>query len=285
MSELKPLTTLLDTSVGDEAPLPKELAALYGSLRLPRGVARPHVFANFVTSIDGVVSLQIPGKAGGGDISGGNEHDRIVMGLLRAVADAVITGAGTLRDARQHVWTPKHIYPKLAPAYDQLRVAMGKAAQPLNVIVTSSGALDVSVRIFQPGVVPVLVVTTSSGARLLRSAGLPDHVRIAEVAAERNISTAAVLDAVAKVQLCEQILLECGPALMASFVAERQVDELFLTIAPQVAGRDDSATLPSFVAGRRFAPDDARWGSFVSLKFVDDFLFVRYALERLPQTK
>lgn len=50
--------------------------------------------ANFVTTLDGVVSLGIPGKAGGGPISGENVHDRLLMGLLRVVSDAIIVGAG-----------------------------------------------------------------------------------------------------------------------------------------------------------------------------------------------
>ena len=50
--------------------------------------------ANFVTTLDGVVSLGIPGQAGGGPISGENVHDRLLMGLLRVVSDAIIVGAG-----------------------------------------------------------------------------------------------------------------------------------------------------------------------------------------------
>ncbi len=54
------------------------------------------MLSNFVTTLDGVVSLQVKGHDGGGDISGFNADDRMVMGLLRAVADAVVLGAGSL---------------------------------------------------------------------------------------------------------------------------------------------------------------------------------------------
>ena len=60
------------------------------------------------------MSLNVPGQSGGGPISGFNQQDRMVMGLLRAVADAVIVGAGTLRSAPQHLWTAEYIYPPLA---------------------------------------------------------------------------------------------------------------------------------------------------------------------------
>src|SRR4051794_871996 len=90
---LTPLESLYDTSEGDELPLPPDLASLYGSFRLRRG----SIIGNFVTTLDGVVSLGVPGQSGGGEISGFNQHDRMLMGLLRAVADAVVVGAGTLR--------------------------------------------------------------------------------------------------------------------------------------------------------------------------------------------
>ena len=60
--------------------------------------------ANFVSSLDGVVSLGVPGKAGGGEISGFNPHDRMVMGLLRAAADAESLLAETIRARRLRAW-------------------------------------------------------------------------------------------------------------------------------------------------------------------------------------
>jgi hypothetical protein len=73
---------------------------------------RPHVIANFVQTIDGVVSFRIPGRSGGGEISGGSAEDRFVMGLLRSIADAVLVGSGTLHGDPGHVRTPEFIYPE-----------------------------------------------------------------------------------------------------------------------------------------------------------------------------
>src|ERR1700693_4378016 len=112
MNDLSPLDTLYETDRGDSLPLSSQLAGLYGDLRFPMDVDKPYVVANLVTSLDGVVSFDLPGHPGGGDISGSNPHDRMVMGLLRAAADAVIVGAGTLRATPGHVWTAEHIYPQ-----------------------------------------------------------------------------------------------------------------------------------------------------------------------------
>src|SRR5512143_3268885 len=165
MTPLEPLESLLDRMDGDDLPLPTELAALYGPLRFPRWEGRPYVIGNFVTTMDGVASLSAPGLAGGGPISGSNPHDRMVMGLLRSVADAVIVGAGTLRSVPNHLWTADYIYPTLSGLYRQVRVASGKEASPLNVIVTARGDIDLSLPVFRSGAVKVLVVTNPQGAR------------------------------------------------------------------------------------------------------------------------
>jgi hypothetical protein len=51
---MEPLATLFDESRGEVLPLPPELAALHGELRMPVRPDRPHVFANFVASVDGM---------------------------------------------------------------------------------------------------------------------------------------------------------------------------------------------------------------------------------------
>ena len=48
------------------------------------------------------------------------------MGLLRAIADVVIIGFGTLGADRRHVWTAENIFPDLADEYRRLSKALGK---------------------------------------------------------------------------------------------------------------------------------------------------------------
>jgi riboflavin biosynthesis pyrimidine reductase len=277
MTALAPLEGLYDTASGGDLPLPPELAALYGPLRFPVYPGRPYVVGNFVTTLDGVVSLGVPGQAGGGEISGFNPHDRMVMGLLRAVADAVIIGAGTLRAASpEHLWTAEYIYPPLADAFRSLRSALGKREPPLNVVVTARGELDLDRRVFRTGEVPVSVVTTPEGARRLGGQALPPSVQITAGASAQMLTARTVLEAVGSGQLRDLILVEAGPRLMGDFLAERQLDELFLTLAPQVAGRDGSLDRPGFVTGKRFAPEHPLWGTLVGLKRGGSHLFLRY---------
>src|ERR1700736_1234046 len=137
-----PLKTLWTGNQGKAVPLPATLTRLYGRFRLPQAGSLPYVFSNFVTTVDGVVSLRLRGHANGGDISGFNAQDRMVMGLLRAVADVVIVGSGTLAADSQQVWTPEAICPELAAEYSRMRRALGKSGPPLNVVVSGSGSLN-----------------------------------------------------------------------------------------------------------------------------------------------
>ena len=279
MTDLTPLDTLYDDDLGDDLPLPIELAQLYGPLRFPSQPRRPFIIGNFVTTLDGVVSLQVTGHAGGGEISGFNSHDHMVMGLLRAAADAVIVGAGTLRASPRHLWIAEHIFPALSDAYRSLRTALGKSQPPLNVIVTARGEIDLSLPVFQSGLVPVLIITTAEGACRIKAQRPAATIQIESIENEVSLSVRSILEVVGHVRPCELILTEGGPRLMGDFLAEKQLDELFLTLAPQIAGRDDAIERPGLVAGKIFAPQQAVWGTLKSIKQGDSHLFLRYSFE------
>lgn len=280
-SALTPLAVLYDAAPGEPLPLPPELAALYGTLRLPAPIAtasaRPLVISNFVSTLDGVVALPEPGYAGGGAISGFDKHDRAVMGLLRAISDAVVVGAGTLRSVPRGLWTAEHIYPPLAPAYAALRAALGKPEPPLNVIVTARGALDLTLPVFASGAVPTLIVTTPRGAERLASETLPPGVRVAAGGDAERVSAPDVLAAIHAVRPASTtVLVEGGPQLMADFFTERLIDDLFLTLAPQLAGRDAASPRLGLVEGALFLPAHPLWGALVSARRGGSHLFLRY---------
>lgn len=281
MSEqtLAPLHSLFEKEVGAPIPLPPEIARLYGPLRLPARAGRPYVIGNFVTTLDGVVSLEVPGKTGGGEISGNNRQDHFVMGILRAAADAIIVGAGTLRDSPGHRWTAAHISPAFARPYQQLRLALGKPEPPLNVIVTARGAVSMSLALMRDGSIPILIITTPHGEERIHTQHVPPWVQVVAIEGQADILSAqAVLQATQQARRCDVILTEGGPQLLGSFLAERLLDELFLTLAPQIAGRDGHHERPGLVTGQLFAPEDPRWGELVSVKRGESHLFLRYRL-------
>ena len=200
------------------------------------------------------------------------------MGLLRAVADVVVVGAGTLAADRQHVWTPETICPPLASDFGLLRKALGKSGPPLNVIVSGSGSLDLRLPVFSSGAVQVMVITSAAGAKRLAEQRIPETVDIRAVRSGGSLIAArTICSEICRVHGVKQILLESGPRLTADFYEQRLVSEQFLTLAPQIAGRKAGDGRLGMVMGRLFAPHNPLWGQLVDVRQAGSHLFLRYS--------
>ena len=275
---LMPLKPLWTGSQGMTLPLPARLTRLYGSFRLRHAGSRPYISSNFVTTLDGVVSLRTRGHAGGGDISGFSAQDRMVMGLLRAIADVVIVGSGTLAADSQQIWTAEAICPELAPEYSQLRGALGKSGPPFNVIVSGSGSLDLRLPVFASGRVKVMIITTTAGAKRLARQRIPGGVEIRAIRrGEGEIAASAICSEVCAVRGVKRVLVEGGPRLLADFFKQRLVSEQFLTLAPQIAGRVEGDGRLGMVMGKVFAPRNPLWGKLIDVRQGASHLFLRYS--------
>jgi len=271
------LASLLDRTDGDAMPLTPDLVRRYGGeLRTPS--RRPYVFANFVSTVDGIVSFGVPGHDRARDVSLGDPNDRFVLALLRAVSDAVIVGAGTLRKEPDSVWTAESVFPDAAREFAAVRSAAGLAAQPLTVLVTASGELDLSLPAFTRGG-PVLVATTAAGAR--RLGRTPDRVRVRSLADDAELRMADVVRVTAEAAGGGRLLTEGGPSILGRFLDEGLLDELFLTIAPRLAGRTREHSRVPLVEGVAFDATRAPGAALVSVRSGGDYLFTRYAFRRV----
>jgi riboflavin biosynthesis pyrimidine reductase len=271
-----PLTIPVDRRGG---LLPSQLADRFpGELIIDLLDERPTVVANFVTSLDGVVAMSPDGGAGGGDISGFSEADRYMMALLRGLADVVVVGAGTVRVGHRHVWTAAHVQPDLAEAFAAWRSEMWLAPQPTTIVVTASGNLDATHTGLNAPDVPVIVATTRAGADRLAALPFAPNVRIEVVGDGTRVPAGALLEVIraagARLALCEG-----GPHLFGELLRARLIEELFLTVAPQVAGRDASAQRLSLVEGTSFGEGRGRWANLASVRRAGDDLFLRYRFE------
>ena len=281
---MEQITTLLDrNSTGNPAVLPEELKRLYnGDLQFPAREDRPYVAGNFVSSIDGVVSFEIPRKSGGGEISGFNKGDRFIMGLLRASADAVLVGSGTLRDTpSKHLWIAEHTYPEARDLYARYRQGvLSKTPMPLNVIVSRSGKLDLQKAVFRTPGLKTLIVTSAEGKETLvkNGVGALESVQVREVEGPAGRSSPQAILKLLRDEFGVKMLLhEGGPGFFGEFVAEGCMDELFLTVAPQLIGRDEKGQRPGVLAGVGFLPDTAPWLTLASVKQSGSHLYLRYA--------
>ncbi len=263
--------------------LPAGLRELYdGDLRFREPLTeRPFVIANFVSTLDGVVSYKIKGHAGGSTVSGSNTADGFIMGLLRASADAVIVGSGTVHDTSpEALWTPEYTYPDAKLLFGEYRVdVLHKPEYPILVVVSGSGRLELERAIFRMPGMRTAVITTSTGRDALVAAGA---IALPSVQIHALDAKCGTLDPMAMLRLLyaelgvRRLLHEGGPTLFGQFLGAKVVDELFLTLSPQIAGRKGDAIRPGLVQGIEFMPDRAPEFQLLSVKQRAEHLYLRY---------
>jgi riboflavin biosynthesis pyrimidine reductase len=264
--ETEPLELLFEHDGLPRFGLPSALSAVYGG---DLGFSTPRLFANFVSSIDGVVALPTDDESGH-VVSGGSEADRFVMGLLRACADAVVVGAGTFRKGAGHLWHADAIYPDGAHGFEETRSRLGLTRRPTLVLVTGSGLIDTT----QPALREAIVVTTAAGEARLRHQ-VPSTARIM-VSDSDKVHFAEVIPLLHEEGL-RLLLTEGGPSLVAHLVAEAVLDELFVTSSPTLFGRYPNDHRKSLIDGLDLA--DRRL-ELLSVRRHRSHLFLRYALSR-----
>jgi riboflavin-specific deaminase-like protein len=213
---------------------------------------RPFVFVNMISTADGRAARDGRTEALGG------EADLELLLELRAIADAVLIGPGTLR----------------AEGYDRLvrsaerrepRVAAGLAADPLAVVITRRSAVPWDAGLFQAPDQPVLVYTGLE----IEPPPVPAPVEVVHLAQP----TLAAMSADLRARGIRALLCEGGPTLLGALLAAGLVDELYLTIVPMLTGDEDE---PTIVAGGRL-PTPAEMQLQWALRSGAE-LFLRYAL-------
>jgi len=251
-----------------ELDLPEELRRLYGG---GFGFDGPRVFANFVQTIDGVVSIPDVPRSNA-LIADESEADRFLMGLLRACAGAVLVGSGTMLASPQGTWRPERVYPPAAEAFAELRRRLGLAERPLVACVTAGGSFDPAHPILEES---ALVLTTASAAAGLR-ASVPAATDVVAVNEGDRVDLRLALGAL-RARGHALVLSESGPTLFGSLLAAGLADELFLTVSPLLAGRDRSPRL-SLVEGVELLPEVRTEARVLSVRRDGGHLFLRYAL-------
>jgi riboflavin biosynthesis pyrimidine reductase len=250
-----------------DGDLPDVLRRAYGG---SLGFAGPRLVANFVATLDGVVALSaLP--ASNRLISAGSEADRLTMGLLRAAADAVLIGSGTLRASRDGGWTPARAYPPAADAFAALR--RGRAEAGELVVVTARGSVPAAHPALQAG---ALVLTTAAAAAPLRRR-LPSASTVVDVGDGPLVDMRAAV-ALLRARGHALILSEAGPRAFGSLLAARLVDELFLTVSPLIAGRTQPGDQLALVEGVGLLPAALEEGRLLSVRRHGGHLFLRYEL-------
>ena len=194
------------------------------------------------------------------------------MGLLRASADVVLIGSGTMLASPTSLWQPERVYPAAADAFAELRRRRGRPERPTVAVVTAGGSFDPTHPVLEQ---QAIVLTTERAAAAIR-ASVPDSSEVVAVNDGDRVDLR-----LAVTWLRERghatILSEGGPTLFGSLLAAGLADELFLTVSPLLAGRGLQPRLP-LVDGVELLPDATITARILSVRRHEDHLFLRYAL-------
>jgi len=211
----------------------------------------PWLRANMVASADGAATYSGLTEGLGGPA------DRRLLSLLRALADVVIVGAGTVRAEGYGPVRPREWWGDLRE---------GRTPAPPLAIVSRGLDFDFDAPLFTEALSPTIVLTCASASADRLRAG-EKHAEVIIVGDDR-VEAGAALDALAERGLVRQ-LTEGGPRLLAEFVAAGRLDELCLTMSPQLTAGNAARVLN----GPTLEPMPLRLGHVLE---DDDFVFLRY---------
>lgn len=226
----------------------------------PAPADRPYVLLNMVATADGAATV------GRRTAPISNAADRALFHELRARTDAVLVGARTVRTER---------YGRLVrdPQRRERRVARGLAPDPLAVVVSRGLDLSPDLPLLADPHSRVVVITDNA-------ADLPDcaaEVSYLRPPAGEELDLGAMLTRLrAEYGVCS-VLCEGGPVLNASLLPAGLIDELFLALAPVLAGSTGTLTIVDRAPLTAPVDLELRW-----LLESEGQLFARYALRSRP---
>lgn len=210
---------------------------------------RPRVVAIMVASIDGRATV--------GDRSGGLGHpeDRALLRGLRAAADCVLAGTGTLA-AEQYANL-------LDPEQRTAREAAGLPAHPIVASLSRRGEFPWGVPVFGEVGVPKQLYSEQEVA-----------VPGAAVETELHVTDGGLRAALEHLHAdrgVRSVACEGGPGVLRALFADDLVDDLLLTLAPLIVAGDG----PTSLTGEALDPPaDLR---LAGVRRADEHLFLHYA--------
>lgn len=192
---------------------------------------RPRVIANFAITADGKVSTRNFTPTGFTSAT-----DKRRLREIRSLGDALIAGAKTVSADNMSMGLS-------APDLREERRARGQTSEPLRVVVSNSGALDLKGKVFQKTNSPLVIFSTRRMPENLRS----KLARRADLwlFSAKKVDLAWMLQILREEHGVRTAVCEGGPSLFRALLEIQAVDELRLTWAPVIFGGAQAPTLTS----------------------------------------
>ncbi|MGW0518481.1 pyrimidine reductase family protein [Crossiella sp. NPDC003009] len=234
---------------------PADESGLEARYAYPEGLTRPWLRVNFVSSVDGAVTVE--GRSRG--LS--TELDKEIFLLSRDLADVILVGLRT---------AVIEGYAGAKPGAERRarRARHGLSAAPPIALVTTTCALDPDSALLTDTRVPPIVFTCSNAPAERRAALTAAGAEVV-LTGEASVDLAVVLGELDRRGL-RRVDCEGGPTLFGSLIAADLVDEVCLTVSPLLTSGD--ATRIAHGAH----PDAPRALRLDSVLHEDGALFLRY---------
>jgi len=258
----------------DTFPLPPHIKECYGPFGFPppRDPRRPYISSNFVMGLDGRASFrELKGRAGGREVSRSVE-DRWLMDFLRAHHDGQLIGAATLREEQG----PDGSGEDYGIDDAQLRVyreeTLGLDKQKIFVL-TGSGNVAVTLRVFDSPRVEPWIFTTTEGEKSLRSQlrmlGREGSINIISSGAGAQVDLVAATQFLRQEHRIRTLLCEGGPTVYGDLLRSQLIDEEFRTISLQVLGETTKPGIdrPTAYGSVSYTPETAPWSRLISIHY------------------
>lgn len=218
--------------------------------RAPSG--RPYLVLNMVASLDGRATVE------GRTRKLGSEADRQLFHHLRTQADALLVGAGTVR-------TERYGRAVKSPELRAKREDEGLDPGLLTVIVSGRLNLPPDLPLLQDPESHV-VIATAARHELSGTLAQIEYMRTGD-------DLPLLLARLREERKVRSVLCEGGPTLNSHLLAAGVVDELFLSLSPQLVGGTEEVTI---VTGRQLLEPAS--AELVSLLEGDGDLFSRWRI-------
>jgi riboflavin biosynthesis pyrimidine reductase len=200
---------------------------------------RPYVVVNMVASVDGRAAI--------GGLSGklSAPADREMFHGLRGRVDAVMAGTGTLRAERYRrmIFTPER---------RAARETRGLPPEPVSVVLSRTGDFPTDIPLFSD-----------------------PEARLALYEGEDAVSPERALRRLRSEHGVRSVLCEGGPTLNAALLRDGVVDELFLSVSPQIVADGEALGITARAGLEEPVPLELVW-----LLEEDGMLFLRYRVTR-----
>lgn len=222
---------------------------------------RPYTTIVLAMSADGKIAdaLRSPARFG-------SAADKAHLESKIAEVDGVLFGAETLRAYGTSLRVTNS-------DLLQQRQQQGKPPQPVHIVCSRSARIDPDCRFFRQAF-PRWLITTAEAAEQWRDR--PEFEQIlTPPMIQGQIDWAIALEQLTRLGL-EKLVIAGGGTLVASLLAVDAIDELWLTVCPLLLG---GVNAPTPVAGQGFLADAAPRLALLSVKRVEQEVFLHYRLE------